>query len=557
MSLFPDSPSPSPIPTSLSRTCSYPLALSLLPSSKLHALDLFEICAQVAQYLSKEELANCICVSKTWSSKFLPHHWYSVIVSSHKPARCTEFAISKHGYLIRILAAGVIGDASVFNQPAVSHLQKLEVSTSGSRTSHDGGRGCLVDIVERNKESLVEFSWRCYGKNTLIGRPYQVWTRMFQGLGSLVTLRLSNWAMKKEDFIEILKSCPTLRQLVLEAVEDIRDLRADELNTTSDLPTAGDDINNIHILEGNGDDSNIKGSNTLAVPAKPSPPEFTHTNLEHLHFIGNLIPSFLQYVPDIKNLRLTNILNGDFQDLEHQVRTTQCLSKITHLVTLTSCCLHLQYMALINAIPSPNQLVHFEGQVPSRVGRQFLEIILDRHSSSIEHLVIPSGKDEQAYSPLGFEFNIWRLLESCPRLKRLEIPYFLGYASVYVTSSIVSVLSNDGSETLVEHIDLTRKIYEPTKEWVCKDMKRMYLRIKDMDRMNPMNQLTFDLCVDRLIPPEDRQERNNGSHRRTLTKRSPLEKMVLERLSSLQKLEELNIGSGWDTLPAWPHPKHS
>ncbi|KAF9202955.1 hypothetical protein BGZ49_006929 [Haplosporangium sp. Z 27] len=538
------------------------------PSPKPHALDLVEISTLIALELSKRDLANCICVSKNWSFKFLPHYWHSVFVPPNKTAlSSSQSTISKYGSLVRFLAAGIIGETSVFNQPSLSHLQQLEVSTSGSRTSQDHGRGCLSQIVERNQESLKEICWRCYGHDTFVGRPYRIWIGLFRGLDCLVTVKLSNWSMNKEDFMGMLRACPTLRDLTLEATEEIRHVRADEMNTsaatfftdnigTPDLEsTLGINLSS-ETLDSDSDHDDIKSSKNPRVPKKLAPPpEFVHNSLESLHFIGNLIPSFLLYVPNIKCLRLTKLLNGDFQDLEHQIQTTQCLANVTHLYTLTKCQYPPQYMALVNGLPSPNYLVHFEGHIPARIARQFLEIIMEQHANSIEHLVIPNGEQEQEqeYSPLGFEFNIWRILESCSRLTRLEIPYFLGYASVYVTSTLKPVLNNDGTESSVESVDIVRKVYEPNKEWVCKDLKRLYLRIRDMDRMHTMDQITFDLCVYRLIPPEDRQERiHNGTHRRTLTTTSALEKMILEKLSGLPKLDHLNIGSGWCTYSTSP-----
>ncbi|KAF9169212.1 hypothetical protein BGX20_010641 [Mortierella sp. AD010] len=383
----------------------------------------------------------------------------------------------------------------------------------------------------------------------------------------------------------MLRACPSLSHLTLEASEETKRFEADQINLIT---------TNTGTLEGQGEGeegeegeeeeseshspdkpSKKSKSSTNKLP-RPSPPEFIHLSLEHLHFIGNLIPSFLQYVPNIKSLKLTTILYGDFQDLEHQLQmvaqtkqiqstettetaeTPQCLSQITHLYTFTKCQNPSQYMSLINAIPTPNHLVHFEGQVPARIARRFLEIMVEQQSESIERLIVIPGSNtefqEQEYSPLGFEFNIWRILERCPQLTVLEIPYFLGYASIYITSRLKPVLHGDGSEAGIECVDIVRKVYEPIQEWVCKDLRRLYLRIKDMDRMNPMEQITFDLCVDRLVPPEERQE--GDAHRKTLTTRSALERMVLHKLSGLQKLEELNIGSGWYTLPAWTHPRH-
>ena len=61
-----------------------------------------------------------------------------------------------------------------------------------------------------------------------------------------------------------------------------------------------------------------------------------------------------------------------------------------------------------------------------------------------------------------------------------------------------------------------------------------------------MDLIPFDLCVDRLFPPEGKRD----NKRRT---RTALERLILERLSELEKLEHLHIGSGWYKLPAMTH----
>ncbi|KAG0380221.1 hypothetical protein BGX24_009558 [Mortierella sp. AD032] len=250
-----------------------------------------------------------------------------------------------------------------------------------------------------------------------------------------------------------------------------------------------------------------------------------------------------------------NIMQGDFKDMDEQITTKHSCNNVIHLTLVTECSVPLRYLSTVMAIPT---LVFFEGTVPPTVLEDFLELILRTHSQTIETLLLRERNPLQA----GFQFNVWRFFESCPRLVKLEIPYSLqncvGLAVVNTNDDMhqhphPTHYSNEGhlsptTSTSIEippfsEATLELKLYEPTREWVCKDLRHLQLRIKDMDHTRSMQQIPFDLCVDRLLPPE--QKRDNS--RRT---RSVLERMILERLSGLEKLEGLNIGDGWFTLKA-------
>jgi hypothetical protein len=293
--------------------------------------------------------------------------------------------------------------------------------------------------------------------------------------------------------------------------------------------------------------------------------EFQHTTLDSLTFIGELIPSFLQHVPNITRLEISNIMQGDFKDIDEQMTTKHCCTGVTHLTLLTECSAPLRYLSTAMAMST---LIFFEGIVPFPVLDDFLELILRTHSQTIETLLLRETNPLQQQS--GFQFNIWRFFESCPQLIKLEIPYSLrncvGLAVINTNDSPPHLahshhdhqhhraIFTNGSHmappitTALEvppfsEATLELRLYEPTREWVCKDLRRLQLRIEDMDQTRSMQQIPFDLCVDRLLPPE--QKRDNS--RRT---RSALERMILERLSGLEKLEALNIGGGWYTLTA-------
>ncbi|KAF9942702.1 hypothetical protein BGZ67_000108 [Mortierella alpina] len=526
---------------------SHPPGPARSPIPPLHALDLVEIRTLIARFLTKKDLALCILVSKQWAIAFLPLYWHTVSISPQKLARCHEAALTQHGQHVRILSAGRIEDTSVFNQPSVAHLIKLDVSTCGSKDRKDGGRGCLHEIIHRNRDSLRTLCWRCYGRHTHLGnRAFRLWATMFQDLGNLTTIELWNWAVSRVDFLRILVACPELRHLKLDAVEAVVESGA----LVSHIRQEGPRLDSF-------DSTTTRSETQQRCHEESSLYQFKHRKLETLEFVGNILPPILQYVPNLTHLSLLYLLHGDFRDLHESVQRGDSCQGITHLTMLTTCSAPAKFLTFIETIPAPGALVSFEGLVPLLIVDDFLEAILQRHSGTIEHLVlIDESSSPQFKQPqnLGgvFRFNIWELFEMCPHLVTLEIPYSLqectSFGPAFTSGAQEGAVSGPASQVSMEvnpflsSANLILRPYEPTREWVCKDLRRLMLRIKDMDEAKPMDQITFDLCVDRLLPPEEKRDNTKRT-------RSALERMILERLSGLEKLEMLHIGGGWYDLP--------
>ncbi|KAF8947237.1 hypothetical protein BGZ47_009866 [Haplosporangium gracile] len=531
----------------------------------LHALDVSEIRSLIAEYLTKQDLGVCILVCKKWSLDFIPLYWRTIFVQPHKVTRYPDSVLRQHGQHLRILHAGRIEETSVFNQASVDQLQSLEISTCGSKEREDGGRGCLQEIVYRNWRGLMSLNWRCFGRDTTMERSFRLWPAMFQGLQALVELELSNWSLSRVDFLRMLIACPMLRKLTFQAVEDIQETTGGRQGRRSSLQHLGEPVGAVTTATTTLQNAS-QGNNNMANTPRKSPPqederllELQHTTLASLTFIGELIPSFLQHVPNITRLEIINIMQGDFKDMDEQVMTKPCCTEVTHLTLMTECSAPLRYLSTVMVMST---LVSFEGIVPFQVLDDFLELILRSHSQTIEVLLLRERNPLQQQQS-GFQFNVWRFFESCPRLFKLEIPYSLrncvGLAVVNTNGSPPRLTHpyhdypnynnvSNGNHIPLEvppfsEATLELRLYEPTREWVCKDLRRLQLRIEDMDQTRSMQQIPFDLCVDRLLPPE--QKRDNS--RRT---RSALERMILERLSGLEKLEALNIGGGWYTLTA-------
>ncbi|KAF9927701.1 hypothetical protein FBU30_002965 [Linnemannia zychae] len=189
----------------------------------LHALDISLIRSLIAADLSKRDLGICLLVCKKWFLDFTPLYWRTIIVQPHRITSYPASIISKYGQHIRVLKAGRIEETSVFNQPSINHLQHLDLSTCGSKDKEDGGRGCLLEIITRNRKGLMSLVWRCFGRDTTMERPFRLWPAMFQGLSELVELDLSNWSLSRVDFLRMLIACPSLRKLTFQAIEDIQE----------------------------------------------------------------------------------------------------------------------------------------------------------------------------------------------------------------------------------------------------------------------------------------------------------------------------------------------
>ncbi|KAK3837764.1 MAG: LOW QUALITY PROTEIN: hypothetical protein JOS17DRAFT_731782, partial [Linnemannia elongata] len=519
----------------------------------LHALDVSEIRSLIAEYLTKQDLGVCILVCKKWSLDFIPLYWRTISVQPHRVTRYPESVLRQHGQHLRILYAGRIEETSVFNQTSVDRLQFLEISTCGSKEREDGGRGCLQEIVHRNRRGLMTLHWRCFGRDTTMERSFRIWPAMFQGLQALAELELSNWSLSRVDFLRVLIACPVLRKITFQAVEDIQETGGGRQARRSSLQQVGEPVGTMTAAITTVQDAS-QGNNNHANFRKTPPQEderlleFQHATLDSIIFIGELIPSFLQHVPNITHLEIMKIMQGDFKDIDEQVTTKHCCTEVTHLTLLTDCSAPLRYLSTVMVMST---LVFFEGIVPFPVLDDFLELILRTHSQTIEALLLRERNPFQQQS--GFQFNIWRFFESCPRLVKLEIPYSLrncvGLAVVNTNDSPPHLayphhdyydnnnFINDNHIPTMEvppfsEATLELKLYEPTREW---DLRRLQLRIEDMDHTRSMQQIPFDLCVDRLLPPE--QKRDNSRRTRS--------RMILERLSGLEKLEALNIGGGW------------
>ncbi|KAI9231073.1 MAG: hypothetical protein BYD32DRAFT_431656 [Podila humilis] len=519
-----------------------------------HALDLPEICALIATHLTKTQLGECILVSHRWADTFRPLFWRTRLVPRHKVALCRDEDLARHGHHIRILSAGRIQQTSPFDQASVAYLQHLEVSTCGSNDEPDNGLGCLPAIVHRNKASLSEFHWMCFGRDLKLNKPFRIWPEVFLGLERLETVVLSKWSMAIDDFLTILKACPSLNTLTFEATEDLED--------PSPPPSNSSNANS---------SSNRSKQWSKGMDTSQDPPLFQHHGVHTVHYNGNAMPGYLQHLPNVHTLHLQNLTHGNLSTIPDEIR--QFCPEIASLHTLTPCSNPSRFLSLVDSI---HTLRSFQGRVPSEAMQDFLEMVLAKHAETIETLCLTEAESD------GLRFNVWRFLENCPRLADFQIPYKLEGSLLEATTTTVP--TGFTSSYFSSPRFSRRRPYEPTKPWVCQDLSKLWLRIKDMD-IQLMESITTDLCLDRLMPPMEKVAKASSSgssssqyqqqhqqqgrvlsvgslvghhahHRHGhghgyggARAHSPLERLIVEKLSGLRKLSKINIGSGWYELP--------
>ncbi|KAF9311987.1 hypothetical protein BG003_006762 [Podila horticola] len=482
-----------------------------------------------------------------------------MLVPRHKVTLCLNEDLARHGHHLRILSAGRIQQTSPFDQTSVCYLQHLEVSTCGSNNEPDNGLGCLPAIVHRNKASLTEFHWMCYGRDLKLNKPFRIWPEVFLGLERLEAVVLSNWTMSIDDFLTILKACPSLNTLTFEATEDLED--------PSPLPSNSSSANN-------SNSNRIRRGSKMIDATGQDPPLFQHHGVHTVRYNGHAMPGYLQHLPKVHTLHLQHLMHGNLSTIPDEIR--QFCPEIASLHMLTLCSNPSRFLALVDSI---HTLRSFQGRVPSEAMQDFLEMVLAKHAESIETLCLTEAESD------GLRFNVWRFLESCPRLADFEIPYKLE-GSLLDATTAVPVPTGFTSSYFSSPRFLRRRPYEPNKPWVCQDLRKLWLRIKDMD-IQLMEMIALDLCVDRLIPPTEQvakassacggggsssyqyqqQHQQQGrvhsvgslvghhAHHRHghghagARAHSPLEKLIVEKLSGLRKLSKINIGSGWYDLP--------
>ena len=122
----------------------------------MHALDLPELVAYLAPFLSQKSLIKCIRVSQHWHDAFVPHLWrtFRVTVPSTR-SLFTLSSLDAHGPCVRDISfkdLSVASDSSFFNL-VFPHLQTLSLSFAAYRTDK-ALRTSAFEFLQRHRAQI-------------------------------------------------------------------------------------------------------------------------------------------------------------------------------------------------------------------------------------------------------------------------------------------------------------------------------------------------------------------------------------------------------------------
>ncbi|GJJ71456.1 hypothetical protein EMPS_03806 [Entomortierella parvispora] len=223
----------------------------------MHALDLPELVAYLAPYLSQKSLINCIRVSQQWHDAFVPHLWstFRVTVPSTR-SLFTLSSLDTHAPCVRDICfkdLSVASDSTFFNL-SFPYLQTLSLSFAAYRTDR-ALRAAAFEFLQRHQGQLRALSLlKPLGPMSEVTGPQ---TRSRHDLMTQEALYIAkSW--------ELLHGCHGLRSLKVESSPFWFDLVDQQvLKIVSELETLS--LGNvgrekIQLTEGEQDDSSTPSS---------------------------------------------------------------------------------------------------------------------------------------------------------------------------------------------------------------------------------------------------------------------------------------------------------
>ncbi|KAK3838204.1 MAG: hypothetical protein J3R72DRAFT_183818, partial [Linnemannia gamsii] len=186
--------------------------------------DLPELRHRLSRFLPLKDSLSCALVSKAWTLDFVSAIWFKVDLSVHQ--RFTDLptdVIAKHGHLIRVVQnAKIFSQVCALDHPNINKLRILHMETTGSIKQH----GHAFQIVTRNNASLqvVRVSASYTRPDKINNANYHVSVPAFLPSPSAFPVRPSStietlefvimW-MTHDDLMTILEASPRLSKLKL------------------------------------------------------------------------------------------------------------------------------------------------------------------------------------------------------------------------------------------------------------------------------------------------------------------------------------------------------
>ncbi|KAF9353275.1 hypothetical protein BGX26_008966 [Mortierella sp. AD094] len=138
-------------------------------------LDISEIRASVAWYLSLGDAVACSLVCKAWSEDFMPRIWYTFDFGIYKFFDVDPDTISQRGKHIRVVSLLTRDwEAALLQDPCVRNLISIDVEILEPEVS-----SCVTDLVRRNRNTITELQ--------IDGGLYAGTTTVFDCAGALIS----------------------------------------------------------------------------------------------------------------------------------------------------------------------------------------------------------------------------------------------------------------------------------------------------------------------------------------------------------------------------------
>ncbi|KAG0091510.1 hypothetical protein BGZ92_000542, partial [Podila epicladia] len=508
-----------------------------------------EISALVAVYLSKKDLNSCCQVSQSWQQQFTPLLWRAIkilspglaLIHSVVPIDKIEAdtaTVKKHGRHIRELVVLTHTPESSGANPSdetalSSHNELLVVLDCLSITNlirlqlavFSNNCKASQELIDRNKDTLrflfVGFQFDSNNKPTR--EQKRTWRRqgnkqdfrihLFQlpTLANLHSLYLEKCYLTKDRFLAILRGCPVLKELSLRKVQLRDPQKAVIEEKLKEAP-----MDDLDLLESLIAEREQDPQYQLMDPPLPIP-DYQHHGIQTFRMCGELY-LVLEHFPNLKTL--------EFYRFD---RPSDTLELNDFCASIQNFCPHLQEILaygfecsmLPRIVDSTRHLVRFRGCSD-------LETVLSilSHSDTLEEANL-SDYTEQTFLPLRF-------LESCQRLEMYR-------------SSHTSTTTKDVLASITE------------RGWACKDrLKELRLSIKGLSPA-PINEIMVALRARRVFENSHRVRMAAASGQVAVPNEAlfwmgevdsmPFHEVLARFLASLPRLEMLNLGTGWYRIP--------
>ncbi|KAK3833124.1 MAG: hypothetical protein JOS17DRAFT_789825 [Linnemannia elongata] len=486
------------------------------------ALGIPEIASLVGRDLSKIDLASCALVAHIWFHAFTPLVWKSIEAGCPSSSRRHDhsdsddthhrLSLSKYGAFIKTLTiipetgyAAVSDLDLIFECPAVDSLVQLTVNLER------GSSDAVGTVVRRNQDTLrlLKLVFQLHKRQR---PPGWLGERMFEFprmAPCLQSLFLEYWCMSKQELVLILKGCPNLKVLSFGNITILD--RQDET-----VEQAVDDNTNCGAAQPNN--KNIPGD---------IDEDFQHQSVEMFRMCSRLCP-ILEHLPKIKLL--------EFYRFDRQIKDEElerfCASLRTHCPDLQDVWAYGFECSMLPAIlDSLPRLVNFRGSTDLPTVLSMLD-----HALTLEEANL-SDYTERTFLPLQF-------LESCPQLRT----FWTGHSLTTIFEVQDSLKRGWACQATLEELRLSIfKLTPVLIEAIMRDLNAERVLDSRQQRASKLLAARGDVTLEEYERQKEQQLQD------AILALSPGQQVFRQQftafLATLNKLERLNFGTGWYSLP--------